>query len=790
MPAPASLPDADPIAVLRRGLIENGYQIVATRGKETRIKGWTTTKLQASQVEGYTRRHSDFPDTGIVCGDVVAVDIDAPDASTAEKLISRLMEIPCATDSPCRTGRAPKCLYLFRASEPYKGKTGAYMINGEKCQVEILGRGTQFAAFGTHPGTGKPYAWQNGNPLTVPFPELPAIDPDTLSAYQADAEAILAGTGGERITKASNPKGAANDNRPPLVFGDGPWADVKTRAFANLDAWVPELGLASLKRRGQGYIAVASFRPSKRAGLPAHKRGQALMIDPQGICDLSDGNKGYSPVDLVMVCLGIEAPAAVDWLRNRVGGEIASHGAANAEEVAAFVERNLAKKVAPSEAEDDEAPPPEAANDDDDRRLPVPPAMHPDPFNPSAAGGILGEIAEWITSTAIIKVSELSLMSAAALVGAMFGDKALGPTSSGVNLFVTTIVKTAGGKGRPPKAIRALADKAGCFGAVSNGDPTSYAAFERIIRKKPSVVAVLDEFGITLQGVNGKKSDAAAVSIRKFLLAIYDQSDSVFDGRVYASSDTKKDDSPIIGPALTVLGMTTPETLYKGISPESVSDGFLNRFVFVEAGEPDSEIQPPDLNATNTPPAHLVAKVQKAITDFPAKAAGPLSPKYSVPFEGGKGSEAHKAWEAVFMWQHHRAWTQIERDINGRVAENTIRLATVRAISRKPTAPAISIEDVRWAWAIVHKSIQIIDHGVKNMTASDPEALRKAIVEALRAARNGELYRSRLMKRSGVKQASMNEYMAAMAWLYASGEVDDISADGDGSKLRLVSHER
>jgi hypothetical protein len=43
---------------------------------------------------------------------------------------------------------------------------------------------------------------------------------------------------------------------------------------------------------------------------------------------------------------------------------------------------------------------------------------------------------------------------------------------------------------------------------------------------------------------------------------IYDQADSTFDGRQYASADSKKDDSPIEGPALTILGMTTASTLY------------------------------------------------------------------------------------------------------------------------------------------------------------------------------------------------------------------------------------
>ena len=352
-------------------------------------------------------------------------------------------------------------------------------------------------------------------------------------------------------------------------------------------------------------------------------------------------------------------------------------------------------------------------------------------------------------------------------------------------------MRTAGGKGRPPNAIRALADKA-VPGAVSNGDPTSYAAFERILRKNSSVVTVMDEFGLTLQGVNSKKQDPAAASIRKFLLAIYDQANSSFDGKAYASADTKKDDSPIEGPALTVLAMTTAETLYKGVSRESVTDGFLNRFVFVEAAPDPEGIKPPDLRADNSPPTKIVTDLQKAVSSFPVAppAHGKSAKvKHRVPFDGGLESPAHKAWEEIFLWQHSRAWDETESKIRGRAAENTIRLATLRAISRNPWKPLVTVEDIQWGWALVHRSVSIMDAGVRNMAGSDQEELRNAIVEALGKAKGGVMYRSRLMRLSGIKHASMQEYTAAMAWLYASGAVIDISDAGDGSKVMISSHE-
>ena len=44
-----------------------------------------------------------------------------------------------------------------------------------KRQVEILGAGQQFVAYGIHPETGKPYQWTDayGGPITIPAAGLP-----------------------------------------------------------------------------------------------------------------------------------------------------------------------------------------------------------------------------------------------------------------------------------------------------------------------------------------------------------------------------------------------------------------------------------------------------------------------------------------------------------------------------------------------------------------------------------------------------------------------------------------
>jgi hypothetical protein len=189
------------IADLRRTLAKNGYLHIPVFDKGPRIKGWAKKRITTDQVEGYLRHHPDHLRTGILCGnDLVAIDIDAPTDAVSEKLIARLSEIvPLAAHAPRRTGKAPKCLFLFRATEPgEKSATSEFMVEGAKHQVEVLRAGQQFVAFGNHVETGKPYRWDNGSPLDLKPDDLPAITNSEVAAFLADAESILA-SHGERV---------------------------------------------------------------------------------------------------------------------------------------------------------------------------------------------------------------------------------------------------------------------------------------------------------------------------------------------------------------------------------------------------------------------------------------------------------------------------------------------------------------------------------------------------------------------------------------------------------------
>ena len=150
---------------------ENGFTVTLTKGKAPVVERWNNPKptdrqwlgkmLQANRFAGYN--------LGIVCGRVVAIDLDADDPAKAAQL-EALADKHLGSTSFQRVGRAPRTLLLYR---PAAGEIIPSMKIAD-C-IDVLSGGKQFVAFGIHPGTGKPYQWIADCPATMRLDDVPII---------------------------------------------------------------------------------------------------------------------------------------------------------------------------------------------------------------------------------------------------------------------------------------------------------------------------------------------------------------------------------------------------------------------------------------------------------------------------------------------------------------------------------------------------------------------------------------------------------------------------------------
>jgi len=204
-------------------LFENGYEPIPikTGEKIPAVSRWSTVTIDPAMIAGWSLRHPTCG-IGLRTGRLVGVDIDILDPDRAHA--AQALAFARFGETLVRVGHWPKRLLLYRTETPF-----AKMKSG---QIEILGLGQQFVAFGLHPGTGSPYSWPFGEtPLDVPLSDLPVIEPSAAAAFLAEiGPTEQTGSTRARVTTRTTAPGSGDPER-----------DAQGRVTDGRDAWLSQI---------------------------------------------------------------------------------------------------------------------------------------------------------------------------------------------------------------------------------------------------------------------------------------------------------------------------------------------------------------------------------------------------------------------------------------------------------------------------------------------------------------------------------------------------------------------
>jgi hypothetical protein len=212
------------------GLVDHGFTVTPTRGKNAFLKNWQNPKPTDRQWLGKMLKANRYADcnVGIVSGRVVAIDIDADDPAEVAKIEALLQSITGGTPFQ-RVGRAPRTLHLYRPAQD------EIIASTDFACVQVLSGGRQFVAFGIHPGTGKIYQWIGPTPATARIDQLPTI---TAAAVQTFAEAVCATLGNGGMA-ADSPLGSSpGRTHQPTLQGDSVGGVYDSRIVRDADGRV------------------------------------------------------------------------------------------------------------------------------------------------------------------------------------------------------------------------------------------------------------------------------------------------------------------------------------------------------------------------------------------------------------------------------------------------------------------------------------------------------------------------------------------------------------------------
>jgi len=371
--------------------------------------------------------------------------------------------------------------------------------------------------------------------------------------------------------------------------------------------------------------------------------------------------------------------------------------------------------------------------------MPEPATAPPDPVQRVfSLPGVLGQVEAWINATSRKPQPMFATQAAIAFGSIILGRRYVTTQRNWPSLYLLNIGKSSSGKEHAKWALERLLDACGLGRLIGPSGYTSDSGVLSTLHGKPAHLAVIDEFGKVLEAASVRHAPRAASTMRA-LMEVWGRCDGTLRPQGYSTfglSDQDADakaDKTVINPALTLLGMTTPDTFFDTIGSAAARDGFLNRFLIVESdigrqvGQGVDPLPVPqtviDWAREHQEPRNLIEA---------AALPGVAANARIVAFSPG-ATLAFAAFErrCLELMDQHDADGLGE--MFGRTCEIAMRLSLILAVGNNEQA--VSRECAQWAIEYAeHHAIRTANRLKDSVADSDFEALKLQVLACIRKA--------------------------------------------------------
>ena len=738
-------------------LVTNGYGILPI-GPGTKKPGQFKRGAWADYPEW--NRHTERPTTevevttwatwpecgvGLIGGAVAAVDIDVVEDAELALQIEKLARVRLGDTPALRIGKAPKRMLIYRTETPFLGI--------KRHPLEVLCLGQQFVAYANHPDTGAPYAWPEEGLADLDITELPEITAVMARAFLDEAYALLpehlhqrglaTGSQGTEHLQAHSQMGTL-----PAIEAALKWLP---NAELDYDSWV-RIGMAlkgALGEAGSDIFAGWSAQAAKDVPAATAKAWASFKPDRIGAGTIYHlaMERGWQPgSDL------------------RLDGATVSDG----EHPAAGLLSKLGEH-----AEGDEEP------------------TATSPFTLVMPDGLVGDLTDYMLSTARRPQPLLSLGASLCAIGALMGRQYRTESNLRSNLYVVGIADSGSGKNHAREIINEVFFEAGLAHHLGGNKIASGAGLLTALHRQPAILFQIDEFGMFLAAAaDRRRSPRHITEILDNMTELYTAAGGVFLGAEYANRDGSNERRDINQPCLSVYGTTTPLHFWGALQGANVVDGSLARFLILPSDEdyPDENIA---VGMRQADPA-LIAGLQSV-------ACGAGHQKGNL---AGKTADQNTAVNPTIvpMTEEARArFRLLSAELTGelraasgtaftailaRIGENALKLALIVAVGRYPTNPAIDLSAADWAIDFVrHYARRTIAAVERHVADTETEAHLKRLKEVIRAAGSSGITKSEVTRASQwLKSRDRNEILET---LIESGDITTGMRDTGGRRAMV-----
>jgi hypothetical protein len=410
----------------------------------------------------------------------------------------------------------------------------------------------------------------------------------------------------------------------------------------------------------------------------------------------------------------------------------------------------------------------------------------PDPSIPTDPGpfpesllrvpGFVGEVMAYTLATAFRRSPQLALAGALALLGTLTGRKVRDGLNTRTNVYILGVAPSGGGKDRPRVVNKEILAAAQATARLGGESLASASGLVTAVADNLAVLFQLDELGRILKTLNDPRSPAHLYGIITKLMHLYSSAGNLYKGDSYADSSYNKE---INQPHACLLGTTVPQSLYAGLTKESVTDGFLSRMlIFEDHAMPPK--QRPDVAAL---PTSIIDTARWWANYSPGGNLGWENPTPRVIdiTVGAQGildtfdseTEEHRV---VLGDPYGALWT--------RAMEKAGKLALLFACSRAAENSIIDEPAAEWACALscyLTRRMAFLAH--RQVADGEYDAKRQRVFQVIQEAGSNGIDQSQLTRRTQwIRKRERDEILDALL------EAEDIgqSSVATGGRLRRV----
>ncbi|WP_412507307.1 PriCT-2 domain-containing protein [Roseovarius sp. SYSU LYC5161] len=745
------------MARLGARLVTNGYAILPIapgtkkpgrfqRGAWADYPEWNRHAERATtEVEVTT--WSAWPDCGIgiVGGAVAAVDIDiAEDAELAIR-IEQLARTRLGDTPALRIGKAPKRMLIYRTSAPFRGI--------KRHPLEVLCLGQQFLAYATHPETGAPYIWPDDGLADLDISDLPEITAEAAAAFLDEAYELLPDALRQRglstgIPSSEHLRSHSQIGTLPAIQAALGWLP---NAELDYDSWM-RIGMAlkgALGEAGADIFADWSAQAAKDVPAATAKAWASFKPDRIGAGTIYHlaMERGWQP----NASLCLDGSAACDG----------AHPAAGL----------LSRLDVQSDQSDD---------------VPASP-----PFALVMPDGLVGDLTEYMLTTARRPQPLLSLGASLCAIGALMGRQYRTESNLRSNLYVVGIADSGSGKNHAREILNEVFFEAGLAHHLGGNKIASGAGLLTALHRQPAILFQIDEFGMFLAAAaDRKRSPRHITEILDNMTELYTAAGGIFLGAEYANRDGSNERRDIVQPCLCVYGTTTPLHFWGALQGANVVDGSLARFLILPSDEdyPDENTA---MGIRQAPP-NLIEGL-KRVASGGGHHTGNLTGKTAdqnttvtpmiVPMTDEARVRFKRLSDELTDELRAAAGTAFTA-ILARIGENALKLAMIVAVGRDPAHPEIDITAADWAIGFVqHYARRTIEAVQRHVADTEIEAHLKRLKEIIRAAGAKGITKSEVTRASQwLKSRDRNEILET---LIESGDITTGMRDTGGRRAMV-----